>query len=208
MKFLCFGDSNTWGYNPVDGSRFARPWPAVLQELRGSDEIVADALCGRTTGGGTALISESDGEKTFFRKYIHTDFRSEGLILMLGSNDLSVLFPDRSVTEISGNLRNWIQAFRQKMAGKKTTILVIAPVRLNGHCLTHPMFGEFFDRSSLEKSARLTEALRLMSQKEQVLFLDANTVARASDIDGLHMKAPDHVRVAKAIDRILTENAA
>ena len=31
---LCFGDSNTWGYNPKDGSRFpwGVRWTSVLQE--------------------------------------------------------------------------------------------------------------------------------------------------------------------------------
>ena len=34
---LCFGDSNTWGYNPKDGSRFpwGVRWTSVLQAVHG-----------------------------------------------------------------------------------------------------------------------------------------------------------------------------
>ena len=42
-KILCYGDSNTFGYNPVDGSRFddKTRWTALLQENLGSDfEII------------------------------------------------------------------------------------------------------------------------------------------------------------------------
>ncbi len=206
MKILCYGDSNTWGYNPENGSQFSRPWPAVLKERRVSDEIVSDGLCGRATQDDTGLISESDGGKTFFRKYINADFRSKGLIIMIGSNDLSVIYPNRTPEEISGNIQKWISAFRRKMGGDGVHILVIAPVRLNEHCLTHPMFGELFNRTSLEKSERLTDTLREMSQKENVLFLDANTVACASAIDGLHMEASGHIHLANAIDQILGQS--
>ena len=54
---LCFGDSNTFGYDPqgvASGTRFRYPvdvrWPGVLQGLLGPDwRIVEEGLCGRTT---------------------------------------------------------------------------------------------------------------------------------------------------------------
>ena len=37
MKVICFGDSNTYGYDPRGpfGSRYDRPWPDLLAELTG-----------------------------------------------------------------------------------------------------------------------------------------------------------------------------
>ena len=50
---LCFGDSNTWGYNPKDGSRFSWEirWTGRLQkELQGDGiRVLEEGLCGRTT---------------------------------------------------------------------------------------------------------------------------------------------------------------
>ena len=49
---LCFGDSNTWGYSPQDGSRFPIDvrWTGVLQKTLGSNyRIIEEGLNGRTT---------------------------------------------------------------------------------------------------------------------------------------------------------------
>lgn len=37
MKILCFGDSNTWGYDPRGyfGGRYDTPWPEILAEKTG-----------------------------------------------------------------------------------------------------------------------------------------------------------------------------
>ena len=42
-NILCFGDSNTYGYNPADGSRFPENvrWTGLLQEkAKGDDEAM------------------------------------------------------------------------------------------------------------------------------------------------------------------------
>ena len=38
-KIVCFGDSNTYGYDPITGGRFDETirWPKVLQSLLGDD---------------------------------------------------------------------------------------------------------------------------------------------------------------------------
>ena len=49
-KILCYGDSNTYGYNPADGSRFNDTirWTALLQNNLGSDfEVINDGICDR-----------------------------------------------------------------------------------------------------------------------------------------------------------------
>ena len=50
-KILCYGDSNTFGFNPKDGSMFddKTRWTAVLKENLGSDyEIIEEGACDRT----------------------------------------------------------------------------------------------------------------------------------------------------------------
>ena len=49
---LCFGDTNTWGVNPVDESRleFEKRWTGILtEELRGEARVIEEGQCGRTT---------------------------------------------------------------------------------------------------------------------------------------------------------------
>ena len=51
-NILCFGDSNTYGYNPADGSRFPEDvrWTGLLQEKakRGGYRIIEEGLVGMT----------------------------------------------------------------------------------------------------------------------------------------------------------------
>ena len=49
---LCFGDSNTWGYNPSNQQRFGQDvrWTGVLQNKLGVGfRIIEEGLNGRTT---------------------------------------------------------------------------------------------------------------------------------------------------------------
>ena len=52
-QILCFGDSNTWGYDPKSGKRFAWGirWTSIVQEELGFDKyhVIEEGLCGRTT---------------------------------------------------------------------------------------------------------------------------------------------------------------
>ena len=51
-RILCFGDSNTWGYDPATQDRFDRAtrWPGVLREQLGTGyEVIEEGLNGRTT---------------------------------------------------------------------------------------------------------------------------------------------------------------
>ena len=63
---LCFGDSNTWGHNPVDGKRFGWDvrWPGVLAGLLGSDyHVVEEGLGGRTTAFNDPIEPFRNGRK-------------------------------------------------------------------------------------------------------------------------------------------------
>ena len=50
-KIICYGDSNTFGYNPKDGSRFDENirWTSLLQKNLGVEyEVINEGMCDRT----------------------------------------------------------------------------------------------------------------------------------------------------------------
>ena len=48
-KIICFGDSNTWGYDAAGGGRLKKRWPVVLKELLGEEsQVVEEGQNGRT----------------------------------------------------------------------------------------------------------------------------------------------------------------
>ncbi len=81
MKLWCFGDSNTYGYDPrgFSGGRYAAPWPELLAEKTG-DPVVNDGRNGR-------MIPGREYEFTQFRRDAER-YGADALIVMLGANDL------------------------------------------------------------------------------------------------------------------------
>ena len=59
---LCFGDSNTWGYDPRSALRTERyprdvRWPGRLAQALGDDwEVIAEGLNGRTATRDDPLV--------------------------------------------------------------------------------------------------------------------------------------------------------
>ncbi len=62
MKLWCFGDSNTYGYDPCGffGGRYAAPWPELLAEKTGF-QVINDGKNGR-------MIPEREYEILQFRR--------------------------------------------------------------------------------------------------------------------------------------------
>ena len=73
-QVLCFGDSNTWGYDGESRKRlpWGVRWTSLLQEKLNKEEyrVIEEGLCGRTTvfedplrdgRKGTALFSHTSG---------------------------------------------------------------------------------------------------------------------------------------------------
>lgn len=73
MNVICFGDSNTAGYNPCAkfGESFDRPWPAILAELTGW-QVRNEGVNGREVPDEPAVPAED----------------VDLMLVMLGTNDL------------------------------------------------------------------------------------------------------------------------
>ena len=66
-NILCYGDSNTFGTDPVHGGRHPREarWTGVLQELLGDGyRVIEEGLGGRTTVFDDALSEGRNGAQT------------------------------------------------------------------------------------------------------------------------------------------------
>lgn len=84
MKIICFGDSNTWGYDPRSylGERYPKDvrWTGLLSALPGL-EVINCGVNGRTIPNTPARVSAACAE---LGRYLPADV----LLVMLGGNDL------------------------------------------------------------------------------------------------------------------------
>lgn len=202
-KILCFGDSNTWGHNPVDCSKLARRWTVLLKEMLPEYEITEDGVCGRSTKFDVPDTPLSNGIEVFREKYINADKDFDLIIIMLGTNDQLNYF-DCTAEETAEVLGKFISEYRQKHTSE---FLLVSPVLIREDSLQHPLFGTLYSKKSVEESLRFAKAILNTANKENAYFLDAASVAAASLVDGIHMDEDEHkklaVEIAKKVKEIL-----
>jgi len=199
-NILCFGDSNTWGYSPVDGTRFPpnTRWTGILQKSLGSDyRIIEEGLNGRTTfineEGEEArpLRSGSDVLPIILESHRPLDF----VIILLGTNDLKIEFNLTSVEIAQGAKRLCKMIMNSEyLEDHPPQILLISP--------THIGPSASFD-SAREKSLQFAEHYERAATELGVHFLDAANIVEPSELDGCHWDADQHVKFGKYLTPII-----
>ena len=89
-SILCFGDSNTWGADPVTAGRFSLHdrWPGVLRdELGDVFHVIEEGLGGRTTVWDDPIDEYRNG-KHHLLPCLWSHMPLDLVIIMLGTNDL------------------------------------------------------------------------------------------------------------------------
>ena len=105
-KVLCYGDSNTFGYNPENGSRFSKDvrWTGVLQELLGEEYSVIEEGASNRNG----FVDNPQGflycGSKHFPKIISNCKDVDVLILAIVTNDLQFLY-DTTFDQIESGLQ-------------------------------------------------------------------------------------------------------
>lgn len=192
---LCFGDSNTWGADPRDISRFPYQvrWPTALQRSLGEDWLVIpEGLSNRTTGFDDPLIPERNGRHSFAMVAdSHTPL--DWVVVMLGTNDAKHYFshsPEEAAMAVGE-----IAEMAQERGAKA---LIVAPVPL-----TWPIRFSEFDEQSVAFSERLANLYQAESMRRSCSFLDAGSLIRASELDGVHLDEAAHERLGTAVATLL-----
>lgn len=194
---LCFGDSNTWGYSPVDGRRYNanERWPALLTRLLPSGyKIIEQGQPGRTTffdDPSAGLVSGNDDLALCLERY-----QPDCIVLMLGTNDLKASFA-QSADDISRNVAKLVQKIQQCAWQKKhkaAAVLLVAPPVI----LEVGYFGQLF-AGGAQKSKEFAGYYALRAKELGCEFFDAACVASSSSTDGIHWEAGQHRNMAEGI---------
>lgn len=201
QQVLCFGDSNTWGYNPVNGERYpwGVRWTSILQERLGSRDIriIEEGLCGRTTVFEDPYRQGRKGT-TLFPTLLETH-KPENIVIMLGTNDCKTAFAASSEEIGSGIRELLIQARR---FSKDCRILLVSPIHL-GDKVWRDEYDPEFSPESVQVSRELADVYRRIADEYDVDFLAASSVADYSEEDQEHMNPDSHRALAWAIEKKL-----
>lgn len=209
-SILCYGDSLTYGANPIPGAprhEFADRWPGALEaRLAGKVRVFPEGLGGRTT----VFDDWMTGADRNGARILPTLLRSHGpldmVIIMLGTNDLKP-FLGRTALEASNGARRLIQIVRgfsveERQAEPK--IILMAPPQISD--TQHPeMLFHFGGQAGIDQSRHFAKWYRQRAEEEGVAFFDAGTVAKPHPADGVHLDAASTRAIGEALAPLVTE---
>ena len=198
VTLLCFGDSNTWGFNPATWERYPLNirWPGILQnELGESYRVIEDGQNGRT-----AVESKTFAGFNTSKIDLVSTLANHGpldlVILMLGTNDLlirSFVSPD----DVGKGIDVLLDIIRNSGAGPRSSapiVLLLAPPPIGSHASEVDGL-----ESAVTQSHLFAERYASIAADFGCAFLNTGEIVRSSEIDGSHLDASEHMKLGLAV---------
>ena len=202
QQVLCFGDSNTWGYNPENGERFpwGIRWTSILQQKLANKDIriIEEGLCGRTTVFEDPLRQGRKGV-SLFPTLLETH-KPENIVIMLGTNDCKTFY-GATAGSIGLGIRKLVRQIRDGAPSAK--ILLMSPIALGEKVWDG--FDPEFGKNSVQVSKELPEIYRQIAEEEELYYLAASDYAVPSERDQEHMDEEGHKALAEAVLEKISE---
>lgn len=197
-EVLCYGDSNTWGYDPRTKGRYPRDvrWAGVLRQTLGEGyHVIEEGLNGRTTVWDDPIEGHKNGRE-YLIPCLETHRPLDLVIILLGTNDLKVRFSLSAydIANGAGVLAQTVLASGAGRAGRAPEVLLVAPPRTTR--LTD--FAQMFAGADV-RSALFAEEYRRVADQVGCHYLDAGAVVRSSELDGIHLEPDAHCDLGLAI---------
>jgi lysophospholipase L1-like esterase len=202
---LCYGDSNTWGYDARTKTRFPPNvrWTGVLRSRLGdSAMVIEEGLNGRTTVWDDPVEGEWKNGLKYLLPCLESHAPIDLVILMLGTNDLKARF-SVPAADIASSIERLILTIKATPFGPgdgPPKILLLAPppvVEMSG-------FAEMFS-GALEKSQRLGSYYRQVAGLYGCAFLDASEYITCWEVDGIHLSPQAHEKLGIVVSEIVKE---
>lgn len=208
-RVLCYGDSNTWGFNAMDaevyGQRFPEDvrWTGRLQAILGDGwTIIEEGLCGRTTVFEDPLREGLNG-LTYLAPCLATHNPLDYMVIMLGTNDCKARFSALPKNIADGLGRLIVKAKQSAVWRDEPKILIIAPPPIEEGSDIYPIGRDMGPCS--KKSEMLAEEYKILADAEGCDFLDAAPLTCMNQYDYMHMDIESHARLAAKVAEVLRE---
>ena len=191
-QILCFGDSNTFGFNPNNFKRYSKleRWSGILSLKY---NVVEKGCNNRTCFNNIAELNSLET----ITKYI--DKNTTHLILQIGINDLQFQY-NTTLKDFEVGLENLI-----KLIDLKINIVLLCPNIIN-KCILKSNFSSLFDENSIEKSKSLYEIYKKISKKYNCHLINLNDHLTTSKLDGLHYDIENHKILADLLIKYFDKN--
>lgn len=204
-NILCFGDSLTWGWIPVENGqpseRYApaERWTGVLAgELGDGFNVIEEGLSGRTAGGDPTdpRLAAAEYLPSTLASHLPLDL----VILMLGTNDTKA-YLHREPVDIAAAMSVLVGQVLGSAGGVGTPypapkLLLVSPPPLAD------MPDAWFDAiwvGGREKTRELAKFYSALADFNKIDFFDAGSVISTDGVDGIHFSADNNRDLGHAL---------
>lgn len=206
---VCFGDSNTHGYNAGNGGRFGitERWTRILAKELGEEyDVIEEGLSGRTTVFNDPLFEGLSGLDVI-SPCLMSHEPVDLLIIMLGTNDTKARF-----SATSRNIGQGLARLTEKAKNSigvwhgEPKIILVSPLPIEEGCLTSEVGGEM-GPGCVEKSRDLAVQFRRIADEQGCYFLDAASIPGTGVIptDYMHLSGESHRLLAEKLAEMITK---
>jgi lysophospholipase L1-like esterase len=201
---VCFGDSNTWGADPLQGPRFnmLQRWPGILRNELGAEYwVIEEGMCGRSTVCTDPVEGYQCG-KDYIVSCIQSHSPVDLVIIMLGTNDLKKRFslPACDIAKGVGGLVDLVRkaSYPGEYQAPQVLLIALPPILEVGR------FKEMFEGGAAE-SLKFRAYYADVAATFRCHFIDADKIIRSSPVDGIHFGADEHAKLGKAVAEKVVE---
>lgn len=184
-RLICYGDSNTYGYDPrsYSGGRYGAEsrWTDLLARKSGWDV--------RNRGQNGREIPRRPPEYAQVERMLSANSPVDIFAVMLGTNDL---LQGAAVSDTTARMEAFLKHIRPFC---KSILLIAPPPMKYGAWVT--------EERLLTASAQLAEAYRAIAQGRNISFADAADWNIALTFDGVHFSEEGHKAFAEGIWSVL-----
>ncbi len=205
-NIFCYGDSITWGFDPVTWSRYDYKdrWTSVLQENIGPGfDVTVNALQGRTTTWEHPFLPFRNGREPLMM-LLESNAPIDLVIIMLGTNDIISML-NKSAEESASGMLSLIRIIYQSLSGPEggiPKIMIISPPvigNLSG-------FMSLYYNSKKDESGKLANYHKTFCKQFGCNFIDSNEFISTCEPDGLHISRESQrilgIKVAEEVTKI------
>lgn len=207
-RILCYGDSNTWGYQAITGARYPEEirWPCVMQRLLGEEyHVYENGMNARTTAFDDPLYPYRNGLRQIIPALMVTE-PLDAIVFMLGTNDTKHYLGVNGYVIAEGmeRLIQETQSYFISRGEEAPQILVMSPIDILDDMEERGEGGEF-DRESVQKVRDLRKWYPVAAKNNGCWYMDAGAAASPGCEDGVHMNPDGHKALAEAAARKIRE---
>ncbi len=207
LSVVCYGDSNTYGFDPYTGSRYPydKRWTTLLGEKLGeSYEVIPEGLNGRTTAYDRPGAGWKNGVSGFIA-CLGTHKPVDYLVIMLGTNDCNAGL-GLSAEDIAKGMENLVELAEEtspELQGYIPQIVVTAPPAISEDFGDSPFAWEL-SPESVKKSKDIAPLFKEIAERHGCLFADASESTEVS-ADCMHLSEKGHVQLSDLLYTIINE---